>query len=104
MNKNSYKKNKKKRKILSTHKRGLNIGCINPSGLVSNPTKRLDLYNWIKLNNLDIICIQEWYVPKKKIVINKQDSIDDDENGNKIFNLVNLKIEFDLSIFTEYEK
>ena len=52
MKKNNYKKKKKKYKILSTHKRGLNIGCINPRGLVSDPTKRLDLYNWIKLTTM----------------------------------------------------
>ena len=99
------KKNNKKNKIkiLSSYKRGLKIACINPRGLVSSPVKRIDLFNWIKLNDLDIICIQEWYVPKKKVVFNNQD-VKNDENDNKNFNLASLKIEFDMSIFIGYKK
>ena len=99
----SKHKNKKKRKLLSLHKRGLKIGCINPRGLVSSPAKRIDLFNWMKLNDFDVLCIQEWYVPKKKIVFNNQD-IKNDENDNKNFNLASLKIEFDMSIFIGYKK
>ena len=84
--KNNNRKNKKNRSLRS-HKRGLKIGCINPRGLVSSPAKRIDLFNWIKLNDLDVICIQEWYVPKKKDVFNNQD-MKNDENDNKNFNLV----------------
>ena len=44
-------------------KRGLKLGCLNVCGLVSNPDKREALNHWIELNDLDIICIQEWFVP-----------------------------------------
>ena len=44
-------------------KRGLKIGCVNVCGLVSNPDKRVALNHWIELNDLDVICIQEWFVP-----------------------------------------
>ena len=41
------KKNRKKGRKLSPYKRGLKIGCINTRGLVSCPTKRIDLNNWM---------------------------------------------------------
>ena len=47
-------------------KRGLKIGCVNVCGLVSNPDKRVALNHWIELNDLDVICIQEWFVPHSR--------------------------------------
>ena len=56
------KKNNNKNRYIS-HKRGLRVGCINVRGIVSNATKRVELNNWIELQNLDVVCIQEWFVP-----------------------------------------
>ena len=47
----------------SNHKRGLKVGCINVRGLVSNVSKRIELNHWLEMNELDIVCIQEWFVP-----------------------------------------
>ena len=46
-----------------SHRRGLMVGCINAQGVVSDPDKRIALNHWIVLNDLDIVCIQEWFVP-----------------------------------------
>ena len=43
MSKKYNKRKQKTKRIFNPHKRGLKIGCINPRGLVSNPTKRIDL-------------------------------------------------------------
>ena len=69
-------KNKKKEKTSQTlhtkFKRWLKIGCVNVCGLVSNPDKRVALNHWIELNDLDIICIQEWFVPHGRQTVNER--------------------------------
>ena len=99
-NKNNKNKNRnKKKQKVDVLQRGLKIGCINVRGLVTNPTKRIDLYNWIMLHELDIICIQEWYVHNSKIVNKNQhqwEGSDDDDN--------NIDITMNMSIFNEFEK
>ena len=97
--KNKHNKHKKR----SSHKRGLKVGCINVQGLVSNPTKRIDLNNWIRLHDLDVVCIQEWYVPHKKDV-NNNNINDDDQMIQQNFGLEPLKITLDISLFTDYQK
>ena len=105
--KKKKKKNRKKQRNLSPYKRGLKIGCINTRGLVSCPTKRIDLNNWMVLHDLDAVCIQEWYVPHKKDVNNSNNN---NENGNdnrdeeKKFNLAPLKVTLDMSSLTHYDK
>ena len=101
MSKRKNKKStKKKRNNLSPYQRGLKIGCINTRGLVNSPTKRIDLNNWATLHNLDVICIQEWYVPKKKDVNNNND----DNNNNEMNQLNPLTVTLDMTAFTEYRK
>ena len=57
-------KNKNKEKIPT--QRGLRVGSINVSGIVSNPTKRVELNAWMEMHELDIICVQEWYLHRNK--------------------------------------
>ena len=95
---NNKKKNKnKKRQKLDVLQRGLKIGCINVRGLVTNPTKRIDLYNWIMLHNLDVICIQEWYVHNNKVVNNNKKWEDSDDDDN-------VDITMNMAIFNEFDK
>ena len=85
----------------SSHKRGLRVGCINVRGLVGNPTKRIDLNCWLEIHDLDVICIQEWYIFQDKIVINenmKEDKKNDD------FGLAPLKVELKMAAFQNYQK
>ena len=110
------KNRKRKKKIIerSPFQRGLKIACINTHGLVSNPTKRIDLNNWATLHNLDVICIQEWYVPKKKDVKennknngknkNDDDDDDDDDENNEINELAPLNVTLDMTAFANYDK
>ena len=58
-------------------KRGLKLGCINVRGIVSNVSKRVELNHWMELNELDIVCIQEWFIPHNKCTINEL-------NGNDV--------------------
>ena len=108
-NNSKYKTNEIKK---SSHKRGLRVGCINVRGLVNSPTKRIDLNTWIQIHNLDVICIQEWYVLKKKDVnVNKNannyvynnnvNSFDDNDND---FDLAPLEITFNMAAFQNYNK
>jgi len=101
--------NKKKDKNGSSHKRGLKIGCINVRGLVSNPTKRIDLNAWMEIHDLDVVCIQEWYVLKKKDVNNNEnenDSNDDNASNNNEndFGLAPLRISLNMAAFPNYDK
>ena len=41
---------------------GLKIASINTRGIIASEQKRIDLLNWINLHDLDIICLQEWYL------------------------------------------
>ena len=59
-------KKKYKNPSQSNYKRGLKVGCINVRGLVSNVSKRVELNHWLEMNDLDVICIQEWFVPHGK--------------------------------------
>ena len=108
--KNKKKRKKKKRKVLSPYQRGLKIGCINTRGLVANPTKRIDLNNWAQLHSLDVVCIQEWYVPKKKDVKdsnenkNNNNNDDDDNSNNEMNALAPLEVTLDMTAFTNYLK
>ena len=66
-------------------KRGFKIGCVNVCGIVSNPDKRVALNHWIELNDLDIICIQEWFVPHGRQTMSEQKcnySIFNNDNSN----------------------
>ena len=100
-----YKRKKKKKKKSKKNKnplqRGLKIACINVRGLVSSPTKRIDLYNWIRLHNIDIICIQEWYVHKDKNVSKINDLYLDWEDE---YEIKDDEITFNMAIFNDYEK
>ena len=106
------KKNKQKnRKNRSSYKRGLKIGCINTNGLVTHPTKRIDLNNWMHLHDLDVVCLQEWYVPNQRDVDdnNHNEPNGDNNNSNINFNQNNmalrpLSITLDMSLITGYEK
>ena len=102
------KKKRKKCKNLSPYQRGLKIGCINTRGLVNSPAKRIDLNNWNTLHDLDVICIQEWYVPKKKDVNdnnNNNQSDDNNNNNNDEMNQLNLlTVTLDMTAFPEYSK
>ena len=114
--KNKKKRKKKKRKVLSPYQRGLKIGCINTRGLVANPTKRIDLNNWAQLHNLDVVCIQEWYVPKKKDIKDRNgnenenkinhnnNNYNDDNNNNEMNDLAPLQVTLDMTAFTNYLK
>ena len=84
---NSVNKNVKKNPSQTNFKRGLRLGCINVRGLVSNVSKRVELNHWLELNDLDVVCIQEWFVPHSKITKNESkqlvlNSINDNSNGN----------------------
>ena len=93
-------------------KRGLKVGNINVRGIVSNANKRTELNHWIELNDLDVICIQEWYVPHdKQVSENKNDesenddSIDYDTFENERKNdRKYLTITLDMAAFQRYEK
>ena len=116
-NKSRYKKRNTRNKR-SSFKRGLKIGCINTQGLVAYPTKRIDINNWMHLHDLDVVCLQEWYVPNQKDIDpndnenrrndNINDNIDDNEgnddykNGN--FGLHALSVTLDMSLITGYKK
>ena len=100
---NNKKKNKKyrRRRNRSSYKRGLKIGCINTHELVTHPTKRIDLNNWLHLHDLDVVCLQEWYIPNRKDVDNK---VDDQNNNNNNVELQPLSITLDMSLITGYKK
>jgi exonuclease III len=52
-------------KTISTKlKLGLSVASVNAHGL-SDPSKCIDLYNWMVSHDIDIMCIQEWYIPHK---------------------------------------
>ena len=54
-NVNSKDKNCKEcKKYDVTFKRGLKVGNINVRGIVSSVNKRIELNNWIELNDLDV--------------------------------------------------
>ena len=102
-----YKKRNKKRKKQSPLQRGLKIGCINARGLVSSPTKRIDLFNWIRIHNLDIVCIQKWYVHKDKNVNNNYNNKNDDNiflDWEEKYDIKDDEISLNMAIFTDYEK
>ena len=61
-------------------KRGLKVGCINVRGIVASVNKRIELNHWIELNDLDVICIQEWYIPHGRQVVEKKENDDDNNN------------------------
>ena len=120
-NKNNRRKKKNKRKNNGKHssfKRGLKIGCINTQGLVTHPNKRIDLNNWLHLHDLDVICLQEWYVPNQKDIQanrNNNENNDDNENENIDINMENdsklnnfglnpLVVTLDMSLITGYKK
>ena len=42
---------------------GLRIGCLNVRGIIDNPTKRVDLNTWMVKHQIDVMCLQEVYVP-----------------------------------------
>ena len=97
-------KRKKKRKPetnpIMSHRRGLRVGYINTHGLVSDPDKRIDLNHWMVLNDLDIVCIQEWFVPHGKQTrseIDKRNNNNSNNNNNNKNNLNNLNDLNDLS-------
>ena len=107
-NKNKKNKNKNRRKKKNNNnnnilQRGLKIGCINARGLVSSPTKRIDLYNWIKIHDLDVICVQEWYIHKdNNIKNNKNDYLYLDWNDN--IEAKSNEITLNMAVFDDYEK
>ena len=106
--KKNNRKRKQKRKQ-SPYQRGLKIGCINTRGLVAHPTKRIDLNNWMQLHNIDVVCIQEWYVPKKKNVnnnnnTNRKENEQNDSNDENDYGLAPQTVSLNMSAFTNYSK
>ena len=110
---NSKNKNKKCKKYEITFKRGLKVGCINVRGIVSNVNKRIELNNWIELNDLDVVCIQEWYVPhNRQVSENKDDDSDESDDDNRYDNFEDerkndmryLSVALDMTAFQRYEK
>ena len=94
-NNNKKQKKKKKTNKRSSFKRGLKIGCINTQGLVTHPTKRIDLNNWIHLHKLDVVCLQEWYVPNQKdIKMDRNNNNNNDNNDNIDFVSESVDCEF----------
>ena len=94
-NNNDKKKEKNNPKYCNIQfRRGLKIGCINVRGIVSNVNKRIQLNYWIELNDLDVVCIQEWFIPHNKQTVfeskrnkkyendNKDDELDYDSESN----------------------
>ena len=108
MNKSKKKNNKKEKN--SSCKRGLKIGCINVRGIVSNINKRVELNFWMNTHNIDVLCIQEWYVPRNaKENMNDSkinDFFDESDNSNDSNDLIEIKenIDFDMVEFPNYEK
>ena len=90
----------------SKFKRGLKIGCINACGLVSNPDKRVALNHWIELNDLDIICIQEWFVPHGKQTESefKSNMISNNNNNNNSDEYNSDNIDSDNSSVFEFDR
>ena len=80
VNKNCINKSKKGNKNGNVNncdvvfKRGLKVGSINVS-------KRIELNHWIELNDLDVICIQEWYVPHDRQVSENKDNDSEDDDS-----------------------
>ena len=65
-------------------------------GLVSNVSKRVELNHWLELNDLDVVCIQEWFVPHSKITKNESkclavNNINDNSNVNNGSKNVNIE-------------
>ena len=44
------------------YKLGLKIACINVHGIKSSDTQRRDLYQWMVKHDIDVLCLQEWYL------------------------------------------
>ena len=59
----------------------ITFASINIQGLVASKDKRKNLMNWILMYNIDIICIQEWYIHNKN----------------------NIDLNFELNDFINYE-
>ena len=77
---------------------------------MTHPTKRIDLNNWLHLHDLDVVCLQEWYIPKQKDV-DENDNYDRNGNENinydsKVnnFGFESLSISLDMSLITGYKK
>ena len=112
MGKRKNKGKRKQKRKLSPYQRGLKIGCINTRGLVAHPTKRIDLNNWMQLHDIDVVCVQEWYVPKKKKVNNninrnnnnQNDNEQSDNNDDNDYGLASQAISLNMSAFTNYSK
>ena len=105
-NKDNNKNCKKCKKYDVTFKRGLKVGNINVRGIVSSVNKRIELNNWIELNDLDVICIQEWYVPHNRQVSEIKDDESEDDNRYDNFEdeRKNLSVALDMTAFQRYEK
>ena len=114
-NVNDKKKNVNKNNNCNiTFKRGLKVGNINVRGIVSSVNKRIELNHQIELNDLDVICIQEWYVPHNKQVVEKKENENDDDYGyHEDFDTFEnerendqkyLAVTLDMAAFQKYEK
>ena len=71
VNRKYVNKKKGKNPSRSNYKRGLKVGCINVRGLVSNVSKRVELNYWLEANEIDVVCIQEWFVPHGRQTMNE---------------------------------
>ena len=109
-NKDNNKNCKKCKKYDVTFKRGLKVGNINVRGIVSSVNKRIELNNWIELNDLDVICIQQWYVPHNRQVSEIKDDESDDYNRYDNFederknDTRHLSVALDMTAFQRYDK
>ena len=93
-------------------KRGLKVGNINVRGIVSSVNKRIELNHWIELNDLDVVCIQEWYILHDRQIEKKENDSNDDngfdnydtfENENKNDRRY-LSVTLDMAAFQKYDK
>ena len=83
MNNNKNNNNNKNKKVRQpTYKRALRVGCINVRGIVSNTDKRVELNHWIESHDLDVVCLQEWYVPHEKHSKQKKNNKNNNNNNN----------------------
>ena len=96
----SYVNNKRRRVASNTYKRGLTVGCINIRGIVSDIQKRIDLNAWLGAQNLEILCLQEWYVSHK---LQKENDNDNNEEFEE-WDCYDYDITIDMAQLNGYEK
>ena len=95
----SHRMNKRDKIASKKYKRGLTIGCLNIRGMVSDIQKRIDLNAWLGAQNLEVLCLQEWYVPHKV-----QQNNNDNEVEYEEWDDFKYDVTIDMAQFNDYEK